>query len=187
MMPTNESGPASDTAAPVASDALASAIFSARGTFTPRAAADSAPTLSRSSTRGKVAKPAHARVNGTSAAPIGPYDPTSSDPISHRTVWSVCVKSARYRTNVVNAPSSVVSVTPASSRTVLDAPRRRAAESPYTMPRAPSEPKSVANGMAERPSSEKSALKVMASTAPSAAPADTPRVSGEASGLRNSA
>ena len=45
MMPTNDTGPASDTAAPVASDALTSAIRSVRSTSTPRAAADSLPTL----------------------------------------------------------------------------------------------------------------------------------------------
>jgi len=51
-----------------------------------RGAADSSPTLTRSSTRGSVAKPANATVIGTSAAPIGAYEPTSSDPISHRAV-----------------------------------------------------------------------------------------------------
>ena len=89
MMPTNETGPASDTAAPVASDALTSATRSVRSTSTPRAAADSLPTLIRSSTRGSVAKPTQAIAIGTSAAAIGAYDATSSDPISQRTLRNV--------------------------------------------------------------------------------------------------
>ena len=60
-----------DTAAPVASDALTSATRSARSTFTPRAAADSVPTLSRSSARGSVANPDQARASGRSDAQIG--------------------------------------------------------------------------------------------------------------------
>ena len=43
-MPTNATGPASDTAAPVASDALIRATRSLRRTSTPRAAADYART-----------------------------------------------------------------------------------------------------------------------------------------------
>ena len=70
-MPMNATGPASDTAAPVASDALTSATRSVRATSTPRVAADSAPTLIRSSTRGSVAIPAHANAIGTSAATSG--------------------------------------------------------------------------------------------------------------------
>ena len=70
-MPTKPTGPASDTAAPVASDALTSAMRSNRSTLTPRAAADSAPTLMRSSTRGSDAMPAMASDIGSSAATIG--------------------------------------------------------------------------------------------------------------------
>ena len=108
MMPTNETGPASDTAAPVASDALTSATRSVRSTLTPRAAADSLPTLMRSSTRGSVANPAHAIAIGTSAATIGEKDATSSDPISQRTLRNVSVKSARYCTKAMTADSSSV-------------------------------------------------------------------------------
>src|SRR5215213_2338543 len=52
---------------------------------------------------------------------------------------------------------------------------------------APIDPAKLASGTAVTPSSVKSALNVIASTAPSAAPAETPSVSGDASGLRSSA
>ena len=78
-------------------------------------AADSAPTLIRSSTRGSVANPTHAMAIGMSAAAIGAHDDaTSSDPISHRTLRNVCVKSARYCTNEITADSTMCSVTPPS-------------------------------------------------------------------------
>src|SRR5919201_2251230 len=83
MMPTNGTGPPSDTAAPVHSDALTSATRSARSTSTPRDAAASRPSVIRSSTRGSVANPPAATPSGTSAEPIGEYPPISSEPISH--------------------------------------------------------------------------------------------------------
>ena len=55
------------------------------------------------------------------------------------------------------------------------------------MASAPSEPAKLASGTADRPSSEKSRLNVIAIIAPSDAPAETPSVSGEASGFRSSA
>jgi hypothetical protein len=58
------------------------------------------------------------------------YDATSSDPISHRTLRNVCVKSARYCTNEITADSTMCSVTPPSSSTSADVPRRRAFDSP---------------------------------------------------------
>src|SRR3954471_8594175 len=186
-IPTNDTGPASDTAAPVASDALTSATRSDAATFTPRAAADSLPTLIRSSTRGNSANPTHANVIGTSAATIGAYDATSSDPISQRTFRNVSVKSARYCTKAMIAESSRCTVTPPRSRTTADDPRRLAAESPPTMASAPSEPAKLAMVTDVRPNSENSRWNVIAAIAPSEAPADTPRVSGEASGLRSSA
>src|SRR5438093_11689773 len=158
MMPTNDTGPASDTAAPVAGDALTSATRSVRSTFTPRAAADSLPTLIRSNTRGSVANPAQAIAIGARAAPMGAYDATSSDPMSHLTLRNVCVKSARYCTKAMTADSSACSVTPPSSSTIVDVPRRLAADTPYTITSAPSDPTKLANGTAEMPSSEKSRL-----------------------------
>src|SRR5688572_26949138 len=103
MIPTNDTGPASDTAAPVANDALTRATRSERATSTPRDAADSVPTLMRSSTRGSVANPAQPIAIGASAATMGVYEATSRDPISHRTLRNVCVKSARYWTNEITA------------------------------------------------------------------------------------
>ena len=188
MMPTNDTGPASDTAAPVASDALTSATRSVRSTFTPRAAADSLPTLIRSSTRGSVANPAQASAIGTSAAPIGAYDATSSDPMSQRTLRNVWVKSARYCTNAMTAESSACTVTPPRSSTMRGRaapPRRRQAVDDRRGRR--SEPAKLASGTADTPSNEKSKLNVIAIMAPSAAPAETPSVSGDASGLRSSA
>ena len=55
------------------------------------------------------------------------------------------------------------------------------------MSSAPNDPAKLASGTAEMPSSEKSKLNVIAIMAPSEAPAETPSVSGEASGLRSSA
>ena len=52
---------------------------------------------------------------------------------------------------------------------------------------APIDPAKLASGTAEIPSSEKSRLNVIAIIAPSDAPAETPSVSGDASGLRSSA
>src|SRR3954468_2055336 len=187
MMPTNPTGPASDTDAPVASEALSSATRSARSTSTPRAAAASPPTLNRSSTRGSVANPAHDAPIGTSAARIGPYDATSSDPISQRTVRNVSVKSARYCTNAITADSSACSVTPASSSTIVELPRALAVDSANTMISAPIEPAKLASGTPEAPATETSRFRMMASIAPSEAPAETPSVSGDASGLRSSA
>ena len=71
MMPTNPTGPAMDTAAPVASDAPTSARRSAPSTSTPRADAASAPRLSRSSARGSVEKIPYAAASSGSAATIG--------------------------------------------------------------------------------------------------------------------
>jgi hypothetical protein len=55
------------------------------------------------------------------------------------------------------------------------------------MASAPSDPAKAAMATADTPNSEKSAWKVMASIAPSDAPAETPSVSGDASALRSSA
>ena len=97
------------------------------------------------------------------------------------------MKSARYCTKAITADSSACSVTPPSSSTIVDVPRRLAADSPYTISRAPSDPTKVANGTAEMPSSETSRSNVIAIIAPSDAPAETPSVSGDANGLRSSA
>src|SRR5438477_634007 len=56
MIPTNGTGPPSETAAPVESDALTSATRSARTVSTPRVAAWSAPRLIRSRIRGSGAE-----------------------------------------------------------------------------------------------------------------------------------
>ena len=71
MMPTNGTGPPSDTAAPVESDALTRATRSARRTSTPRAAAASVPRLIKSRTRGSDATNAKPAAIGTSAMTIG--------------------------------------------------------------------------------------------------------------------
>src|SRR5437763_271231 len=51
-----------------------------------------------------------------------------------------------YCTKRTTAESSAVNVTPASSSTIVDCPRRRAAERPYTIPSAPIEPAKLASG-----------------------------------------
>ena len=83
-MPTKPIGPARATAAPVASEALTNAQRCVRATSTPRDAARSAPTLSRFSDDGSMAKPANAASSSGSAARIGSKPPTSRSPISHR-------------------------------------------------------------------------------------------------------
>ena len=57
---------------------------------------------------------ATAASSGTSAARMGAYDATSSDPISHRVVCSVSLASARNWTKRTIAESSAVMATPAS-------------------------------------------------------------------------
>ena len=78
-------------------------------------------------------------------------------------------------------------MTPASSNTMVERPRPRAADRPYTIASAPSDPAKLASGTAEIDSSVKSARNVIAIMAPRAAPAETPSVSGEASGFLSSA
>src|SRR5262245_35854031 len=85
------------------------------------------------------------------------------------------------------APSRAVSATPASSSTVVDVPRRRATDSAYTIASAPADPAKLPTGIDETPSVVRSRCSVMTRSAPSVAPADTPNVSGDASGLRSSA
>ncbi len=59
--------------------------------------------------------------------------------------------------------------------------------SAYTIATAPSAPAKLASGTALTPATASGVPKVIASIAPSAAPADTPSVNGVASGLRSSA
>ena len=61
---------------------------------------------------------------------MGAYEATSSDPMSHLTLRNVCVKSARYCTNAMTAERSACTVTPPSSSTIADVPRRRAVDRP---------------------------------------------------------
>ena len=84
-MPTKPIGPASDTAALVASEALTNASRCVRPTSTPRVAARSAPDAQQVQRRRQHARRSTnaARING-SAARIGPKPPTSRSPISHR-------------------------------------------------------------------------------------------------------
>ena len=76
---------------------------------------------------------------------------------------------------------------PARRSTVLDVPCRRAVDSTYTMASAPSDPAKLDSGTTEMPRSVKSMWNVMASMVPSVAPAETPSVSGDASGFLSSA
>ena len=71
-MPTNPTGPPSETAAPVASDALRNAQRCARTTSTPRLAATSSPIVSRFSALGRTANTAKAATMNGVAARIGP-------------------------------------------------------------------------------------------------------------------
>ncbi len=85
MMPMKATGPESETAALVASDALTKARRCARGTSTPRAAAASGPRLSRFSAPGSEKKIANAMTTSGSDARIGAKAPTSRSPMSQRT------------------------------------------------------------------------------------------------------
>ena len=67
MIPTKPIGPPTETAAPVASDALKNAARCARVTLTPRVSALSVPRLSRFSGRASHAKTANATTTSGSA------------------------------------------------------------------------------------------------------------------------
>ena len=71
MMPTKPIGPPSETAAPVASEALRNAMRCVFRTSTPRAAALSGPRFSKFSERGSHAKAAPATMSKGSAQTIG--------------------------------------------------------------------------------------------------------------------
>ena len=71
MMPTNSTGPPSDTAAPVDSDALTSAIRSLRTTSTPRASAASSAEADQIEHARQRGEPDAREAIGTSAATIG--------------------------------------------------------------------------------------------------------------------
>ena len=127
-----DAGPASDTAAPVASDALTSAdalgprhVHAARrGRVRPTLIRSSDARQRREAGRGE-------RASARARPAIGVKPPTSSDPISHRTVRNVSgevgeVLDERDERAEERRPAS----TPASSSTIVDVPRRRAAERP---------------------------------------------------------
>ncbi len=80
-----------------------------------------------------------------------------------------------------------LSATPASSSTEVDIARRVELASRYTTVMADSAPASEASGTGASGPIRMSAPNVMARMAPSAAPAETPSVSGAASGFRKSA
>ena len=82
---------------------------------------------SRLSERGSQAKHTAATATSGSAATIGWKLPTSRSPISHRTARNVSAKSAKYWTKRISAEKNALSVTPASSRTSVESPRRRIA------------------------------------------------------------
>ena len=71
MMPTKPIGPPTETAAPVASDAVKNATRWASSTLTPREPAASAPSVSRLSGRASQANPRNATTTSGSAATIG--------------------------------------------------------------------------------------------------------------------
>ena len=71
MMPINPIGPPSETAAPVATDALKNATCCTRTTFTPRVAAASASRLSRFNDRGSHTNAALAMAASGKAARMG--------------------------------------------------------------------------------------------------------------------
>ena len=95
--------------------------------------------------------------------------------------------SAKYCTSRISADSSEFSVTPASSSTVVEKPRWRAAASRYTTITAPTAPRKLASGTVAHAAAASAPPKVSTSIAPSAAPAEMPSVKGVASGLRSSA
>ena len=95
--------------------------------------------------------------------------------------------SAKYCTRRISAEKNEFSVTPASSSTLVENPRCRAAASRYTIATAARAPAKLAAGTAAQLAAARAPPTVRTSIAPSAAPADMPSVKGVASGLRNSA
>src|SRR5688572_5735634 len=181
-IPMKPIGPASETAALVASDPLMKASRWALVTSTPRAAAASRPRLSRFSDDGRNANIPKAIATSGSADMTGPNPPTSRSPMSHRAARYTCAKSAMYWTNMISAEKNELSVTPASSSTDVDIARRYGVASQYTMADARAAPARLASGTGENGPTAAAAPKMIASMAPSDAPAETPSVNGVASG-----
>ena len=185
-MPTKPIGPASETAAPVASDALMNASRCVRATSTPRAAAASAPRLSRFSDDGSSANIANAiddqRQRGEDrleAADVEVAHQPARGAIDLREVGEVLHEHDQRREERVERHAgqqqhrrrhrAVRAWSPASRRWRRRRSRRRG---------WPAAPARAARSAASRRS-------MIASIAPSDAPAETPSVNGVASGLRS--
>ena len=67
---------------------------------------------------------------------------------------NVSAKSATYWVKRISAEKNAVIVTPASSSTIVDRPRRLAVASAYTIASAPTDPAKLASGI-ERQSGER--------------------------------
>ena len=117
-MPMKPIGPASETAALVASDALKNASRCARTTSTPRVAAASGPEAQQVERRRQ-----HARRGRRRRSPAAARRRSARScrrrgrPSASVSPRYACAKSAMYCTNMISAEKNELSVTPASSST----------------------------------------------------------------------
>ena len=151
------------------------------------APATSSPSVSRFSVRGSSANSANATAISGTAARIGLKLLTSRLPSSQRAVRYQSAKSIRYCTNVMSAEKNVLSVTPASSSTLVDSP-------PLDPRREKVHEAGADHGAAEagrrhRGGAKRGRIEVQGDRAHRAqrGAAETPSVNGVASGLRSSA
>ena len=183
-MPTKPMGPPTETAAPVASDAAKNAMRCARTTFTPRAPAASAPRLSRFSGRASQANAANATTTSGSAASnrrvAGDVEVAHQPPQGAERLREVA--------EVLHEQDQR-----GEERVQRDAGqqqhRRREPAMPRRRQRVDDERRRecAPSRLAEAtPPTAQPAPNVIASIAPSDAPAETPSVYGVASGLRSS-
>ena len=187
MMPTNPTGPPTETAAPVASEALRNAARCAPRTLRPRDSAASGPRLIRFNGRASHANVAKARDRQRQggderlvAADVEVAHQPAQDPERLGKVGEVLDEQDQRREERVHR----------HARQQQDVGRHaampRRAPACRRSPTAISEPAKLATGAAGMPSHDSDQPKVIASIAPSAAPAETPSVNGVASGLRSS-
>src|SRR5947209_6253914 len=176
--PTKPIEPPSRTAATVASVAQPKAIDCSRVTATPSERALSSPRISTSSAADcEKASAAHAAstMSATLGSPAGERSPSSQ-----KSIPCTCEKGASESINPTSAPNPEASATPVSSTRYGFHPERPS-ENAKTAPAAIEAPASAARFRPAAPTPSS-----IAASAPAAAPPETPRMAGSASGFLRS-
>ena len=187
MMPTNPIGPPTETAAPVASEALKNATRCARATSRPRDSALSGPSESRFSGRASQANATNAttderqrREERLIAADVEIAHQPAQRPVGVGEAREVLDEQDHRREERVHRHAGEQQ----DGRRQPAMPRLRQRVDDADGGQRAGERGQRHRRDADRTPSDQ--LNVMASIAPSAAPADTPSVNGVASGLRSS-